>query len=330
MSEKFSTLLLSWFDKNARDLPWRHIGGAHPNPYIVLVSEIMLQQTTVKTVCSYFQRFINRFDSIKTLAQADLEEVYLYWQGLGYYTRAKSLHQSAQIIMRDFGGHFPQKKEDVLKLKGLGPYSIASFMALAFNAPETVVDTNVVRIMARLYHLTSPVDEILPLVRKKAEALSDKTRSADYASAIMDLGAMICTAKKPSCNICPVQMFCLSKNLPDLEQIPLKKKSVKKNFTGYVYIISNKNNELLIRKRSEKGLLHGLYEFFWCETPLFLDATETSMCVTHSFTHIHMTLKIYHYETEKPYADGFFVAKQNLKNYAFSTLMQKVIRKIEI
>ena len=330
MENEFAKLLLSWYEKNGRDLPWRFKGGAHPNPYVVLVSELMLQQTTVQSVLSYYPKFMNRFPMVENLASATQEEVNLYWQGLGYYTRAKSLKQSTEIIMRDFGGVFPQKKEDVLKLKGLGPYTVASFMALAFNAPETVVDGNVVRIICRLYHLTSPFDEIMPAIRKKAEALTDKSNAADYASAIMDLGATVCTPKNPNCGECPVQKFCRSKNLPDLLQIPVRKKTLKKELNGYVYVIKNKKGEIYIRKRTEKGLLNGLYEFVWSEKKLFENAKETQNVVKHVFTHINMRLQICEIEMEKPDFDGFFAAPSDLNKYAFSTLMQKVIKKASL
>lgn len=327
MSNEFSKQLLNWYKTNGRDLPWRHKGGAHPSPYIVLVSELMLQQTTVKTVLSYFEKFMRRFPRVEDLALASQEEVNLYWQGLGYYTRAKSLKQSAEMIVKDFKGVFPQKKEDVLKLKGLGPYSVASFLALAFNAPETVVDGNVVRIICRLYHLTKPQNEIMSDIRQKAEVLVDKKHAADYASAIMDLGATVCTPKKPLCHQCPIQEFCLSKDLPDLEKIPVRKKTAKKVFNGYVYVIRNKKGEILIRKRTEKGLLSGLYEFPWSEEKLFQNAKETGKSVSHIFTHINMNLKIYEIKTDKTFDNGFFVLPNKLNEYAFSTLMQKVIKK---
>ncbi len=328
MSETFSQLLLKWYALKGRDLPWRYKGGAHPDPYVVLVSELMLQQTTVKTVLSYFDKFIARFPNVESLASASIEEVYLYWQGLGYYTRARSLHQSAKMIVNDFHGCFPCRKEDVLKLKGLGPYTVASFLALAFNQPETVVDGNVIRIMARLYHMTKPTDEIISEIFHKAEKLTDKENSADYASAIMDLGATICTPKKPLCEQCPIAVYCLSKNSDDVDQIPIRKKIEKKHMEGYVYIIRNKNGDVFIRKRSEKGLLHGLYEFPWSEKNIFPDAEMTQKTVSHIFTHIHMNLKICYLKAEDFAVDGFFVEEKKLSNYAFSTLMKKVMKTI--
>lgn len=328
-NDNLSTLLLEWYAQNGRDLPWRVKGGAHPEPYVILVSELMLQQTTVKTVVPYFHRFMKRFPTVYDLAAATEEDVYRYWQGLGYYTRARSLHATAKKIVDEFGGKFPQTKQDVLTLKGIGPYTVASFLALAFNQPETVVDGNVMRIIARLYHLTAPLDEIAEDIRKKAEVLTSHRHPADYASAIMDLGAIICTPKNPQCLLCPWQKKCLSRNAPDIEQIPLRKKLAKKEKHGSVCLIYNSKGDILIRKRTEKGLLSGLYEFPWVdEGTLFADSQDTKNEVTHVFTHFKLVLRIYTLQTEtSPLSDGMFVAPETLENYPFSTLMKKVIKK---
>ena len=326
MTEKdLSTSLLEWYDKHGRTLPWRVKGGAHPDPYVILVSEFMLQQTTVKTVIPYFHRFMQRFPTVQELAAAPLEEVYLYWQGLGYYTRAKSLHCSAQMISRR--GSFPDTRDEVMKLKGIGSYTVASFLALAFNQPETVVDGNVIRIICRLYNLTEPVDEIAGLIRQKAEALTDRTCPADYASAIMDLGAGICTPKNPQCLLCPWQNFCRARGLENLENIPRRKKSGKKEKTGFVYLIHNNQNEILIRQRTEKGLLSGLYEFPWSEEKLFAEAEDTGLEVSHVFTHIKLTLRICLRQDNDVFDNGRFVPTAELSAYPFSTLMKKVYQK---
>jgi len=324
-----ANLLLQWYRLNGRDLPWRVKGGAHPDPYVILVSEFMLQQTTVATVIPYFHRFMARFPTIFDLATAKEEEVYQLWQGLGYYTRAKSLHATAKMIINDFNGHFPANREDVLKLKGIGPYTVASFLALAFNKPETVIDGNVMRIISRLYHLTKPLNEIADDIHLKASALTSQLHPADYASAIMDLGATVCTPKNPQCTLCPWNDFCLSKNLPDLEQIPQRKKLDKKEQFGCVYLIFNRKGEIFIRKRTEKGLLSGLYEFPWNTDLSPLDnAQDTENTVTHVFTHIKLTLKIYKLFCDKaPFDNGLFILPENIKDYAFSTLMKKVFSK---
>lgn len=320
-----SKSLLDWYAESGRDLPWRVKGGAHPNPYVVLVSELMLQQTTVKTVIPYFERFMKRFPTIASLAAATQEEVYTYWQGLGYYTRARSLHNTAKIIMSDFGGIFPHTRADVLKLKGIGPYTVASFLALAFNAPETVVDGNVMRIICRLYHLTAPLDDIRAEISAKAESLTDKKHPADYASAIMDLGATVCTPKNPRCLECPWNKSCQSKSLPDLEQIPARHRLPKKEKSGFVFIITNSKGEFFIRRRTEKGLLSGLYEFPWSEDKLFTGAKDSGLTVSHVFTHFKLTLHIYFLKMQKtPTPDGCFIRPEKLGDYPVSTLMKKV------
>ena len=324
--KNLSDLLLEWYFENGRDLPWRIKGGAHPNPYVILVSEFMLQQTTVKTVIPYFHRFMIRFPTIFDLAKASEEEIYHLWQGLGYYSRARSLLACAQMIAYQFDGKFPDNRTDVLKLKGIGPYTVASFLALAFNQPETVIDGNVKRIIARLYHLTQPLDEIDEEIRLKAENLTSSRAPADYASAIMDLGATICTPKKPKCALCPWKTVCLSCNQPDAEQIPARKRLEKKEKDGCVYLIYNSKGEVLIRKRIEKGLLTGLYEFPWNDKSVpWAEATSTEKYVTHIFTHIRLTLAVYTLHTDtSPIADGFFINPAELSNYALSTLMKKV------
>ena len=330
--QTLSNLLLEWYNQNGRNLPWRIKGGPHPDPYVILVSELMLQQTTVKTVIPYFHRFMERFPTIADLAAAPLEEVYFYWQGLGYYTRARSLHATAQTIMEQYGGRFPDNRQDVLKLKGIGEYTVASFLALAFNQPETVIDGNVIRIICRMYGFTGPVEKIMPLIREKAQALTSTKHPADYASAIMDLGAGVCTPKKPQCLLCPWQEHCQSKNLPDIENIPNRTKPAKKEKHGSVYLICNRKGDVLIRKRMEKGLLSGLYEFPWRDEgnyPELNNAVDTGREVIHVFTHFKLTLRIYRVQREQPFADGFFTTFSDLGSYPFSTLMKKVLKQAE-
>ncbi|MBO6282142.1 MAG: A/G-specific adenine glycosylase [Alphaproteobacteria bacterium] len=320
--------LLDWYELNGRDLPWRVKGKAHPNPYVIFVSEVMLQQTTVKTVIPYFERFMRRFPDVFTLASTTEDEVYQYWQGLGYYSRARSLLKAARTVVESYGGVFPHHEKDVAKLKGFGTYTIASFLALAYNQPTTVVDGNVMRIMCRLHYLTAPLETIKDEIFQKAAALSSKKYPADYASAIMDLGATICTPKHPQCLLCPWQEACLSVGKDNIEQIPYRNKPDKKEMFGNVYIIRNKKSEIFIRKRTEKGLLSGLYEFPWGEKPLLSGATDTGKEVTHIFTHIKLKLKIFTLSLDDPKIDGTFVTPADLDKYALSTLMKKVWQKI--
>lgn len=320
--------LLDWFDVHGRNLPWRVKGGAHPSPYVILVSEFMLQQTTVKTVIPYFARFMARFPSVESLAEADLEDVLQYWQGLGYYTRAKSLHNTAQQIVK--AGYFPNTRKEVMQLKGIGKYTAASYLSLAFNVPEPVVDGNVMRIICRMYHLTAPLDELQDEIFQKAAELTDKNRAADYASAIMDLGAMICTPKNPQCLLCPWHKDCRSCGRDNVEQIPARKKTAKILKNCRVYLIFNHKNEVYLRKRSEKGLLSGLYEFPWGDEATTPNkAVACGVSVRHIFTHIDLTLQLFCARQDDYSSDGFFVPWDKVFAYPLSTLMKKVYDKYE-
>lgn len=323
---RFTQLLLDWFDGSGRDLPWRFKGGAHPDPYVVLVSEIMLQQTTVKTVLSYFDRFMQCFPTVQALANAPLEDVYRAWQGLGYYTRARNLHRSAQIIVGEMNGCFPQTLEALKKLKGIGTYTQASFLALAFNRPETVVDGNVIRIMTRLFHRTEPVNELTAWIDETARRFTSVLRPADYASAIMDLGATVCTPKNPQCTYCPWQEACLSKDRADLEKIPQRRLTAKKDMHSNVYVIVNARGDVFLRRQTEKGLLSGLYEFPWREAYDVAGAEDTKKTVTHIFTHIRLTLNVYVCHAEVAPTVGEFVSLTHFDRYPLSTLMKKVLK----
>ncbi|MFV0626050.1 MAG: A/G-specific adenine glycosylase [Alphaproteobacteria bacterium] len=319
--------LLNWYKKNGRNLPWRVKGMAHPDPHVILVSEIMLQQTQVKTVIPFFHKFMERFPTVQDLAKTSQEEVYLYWQGLGYYSRARSLHATAKMVVEQFEGKFPSDKKDVLKLKGIGPYTAASFLSLAFNLPESVVDGNVVRIICRYYGLTEPIQEIMPKIREKAETLISLEHPADYTSAIMDLGATICTPKNPKCEECPWAEKCFARLNDQTEEIPVIKKLIKKEKMARIFLITNKNGEIYIRKRGEKGLLANLYEFPWEETEKYnLSAKDIQKEISHIFTHIKLTLYLYSVESENPNLDGQFVSIEKLKNFPFPTLMKKVLK----
>lgn len=318
-------LLLAWFQEYGRDLPWRHRGGAHPNPYHVLISEFMLQQTTVQTVRSYFDRFIKRFPDIHSLADASQDDVYALWQGLGYYTRARSLHRTAQMVSELYNGALPDDRDALLKLPGVGPYTAASILSLGFNKPETVIDGNVVRVITRLYGLTDPVDTITDQIRAHATELASTDHPADYASAIMDLGATVCTPKNPQCDACPWAAQCTARQNKTQDQIPVIKKLDKKLRHENVYLITNDRGDILIRKRQGRGLLSGLYEFPWDEKP-GAEYIDTEITVTHVFTHFKLILNLCLICATEIVLDGQFVPVSDLDKYPMSTLMKKVIK----
>ena len=224
--------LAQWYEKNGRDLPWRAKGGAHPDPYAVWVSEIMLQQTTVKTVAPYFDRFMKRFPTVETLAAAPVDDVLLLWQGLGYYTRARKLHECAKTVVEQYGGKFPADRAALKKLPGVGAYTSAAIASFGFNLPEAVVDGNVIRVLTRLNGWTDPVSQIAGDIESFAAMLTKQAACpADHASAIMDLGANVCTPRAPLCAFCPWNADCaafkrgLTETIPNIAKL---KKAFKK------------------------------------------------------------------------------------------------------
>ena len=324
MTQNLTNKLLKWYQKNGRDLPWRTKGGAHPNAYAVWISEIMLQQTTVATVLTYFNKWMKRFPTICDLANADLQDVLLTWQGMGYYTRARKIHECAKVLVEKYNGKIPCDRDELLKLPGIGPYSASSICCFAFNKPETVVDGNVIRVIARLYGITNETSAkgIYPL----AEKITSHDQGADYASAIMDLGATVCSPTNPQCSLCPWQKFCTAYKQKIQESIPKIKKLEKKNITGQVYLWHNSKGEYLIRQRTEKGLLHGLWEFPWQEAALTRGNYDT---ITHTFTHFKLTLQILHEKPSFVPPNSICVKAKDFSKYPFSTLMKKVIKKIK-
>ncbi|MGN0919768.1 MAG: A/G-specific adenine glycosylase [Alphaproteobacteria bacterium] len=326
MSQILTKQLLDWYQKYGREMPWRVKGGAHPDAYAVWISEIMLQQTTVATVMDYFVRWMGRFPDVQTLAKADLQEVLLMWQGLGYYTRARKIHECARVLMEKYGGKIPNTREELLKLPGIGPYTASSICCFAFNQSETVVDGNVIRVIARLYGITQEITapDIYPLAQK----LTSQTQGADYASAIMDLGATVCTPTNPKCDLCPWKKACVACQKALQEQIPQIKKLAKKEKFGRLYLIQNARGEYLIQKRAGKGLLAGLWEFPWEEVDQL--SPEKHPRVVHVFTHFKLTLELVPALENKAadFVAGTWVKPSDFKNYPFPTLMQKVIKKL--
>lgn len=325
--------LAQWYEKNGRDLPWRAKGGAHHDPYAVWVSEIMLQQTTVKTVIPYFDRFMKRFPTVETLAAAPVDDVLLLWQGLGYYTRARKLHECAKTVAEQYGGKFPADRAALKKLPGIGPYTSAAIASFGFNLPEAVVDGNVIRVLTRLNGWTDPVSQIADKIESFAAVLTDQSACpADHASAMMDLGANVCTPRAPLCALCPLSADCEAFKRGLTETVPNIAKLKKAEKKGYVFWIENAAGEVFVRKRTEKGLLSGLTEFPWNtdETlPFAADWTVTDKTVGHVFTHFDLTLTVVRARVERPETDGFFIPREKFGEHPFSTLMKKVAARME-
>jgi A/G-specific adenine glycosylase len=302
-------LLLDWYDRHRRRLPWRPLAGERADPYAVWLSEIMLQQTGVKTVGPYFEKFMARWPDVSELGRASLDDVLRMWAGLGYYSRARNLHSCAVAVLRDHNGVFPDTEEGLRTLPGIGPYTAAAIAAIAFGRRTMPVDGNIERVVSRLYAVEEPLPQAKPLIQQLAATLLGPARAGDSAQALMDLGSSICTPKKPACALCPLNDDCAARVRGDQEIFPHKapKKSGELR-CGAAFVVT-RGKELLVRTRPEKGLLGGMTEVpnsSWLaaqadkaalqQAPELKGVTRwhrKAGVVTHVFTHFPLQLVIY-------------------------------------
>lgn len=289
--------ILAHYDANARVLPWRSPPDApSPDPYRVWLSEVMLQQTTVATVKAYFERFTTRWPDVRALAAADDADVMAAWAGLGYYARARNLLACARVVADAHGGLFPDSEEGLRQLPGIGPYTAAAIAAIAFHKRAVVVDGNVERVITRLYAIETPLPAAKPEIAALMDGLTPEARAGDFAQAMMDLGATICTPRSPACILCPVSDAC--KGRTAAERFPVKApKSAKPERAGTAWWIERDAQVLLVR-RPDKGLLGGMRALPGCDwrgagvAPVSGVDFETLGQVTHVFTHFRLTLDV--------------------------------------
>ncbi|MEL6288871.1 MAG: A/G-specific adenine glycosylase [Pseudomonadota bacterium] len=254
-------LLLSWYATERRDLPWRAAPGEAADPYRVWLSEIMLQQTTVRTVAPYFERFCARWPTVDALAAADREEVLSLWAGLGYYSRANNLHRCAQAVVAEYDGAFPADELELRRLPGIGPYTAAAISAIAFARKATPVDGNIERVMSRVFAIETPLPDAKPLLKQAAESVTPGMFAGDFAQAQMDLGATVCTPRKPSCLVCPLKEHCAAYAAGIAEQLPRKRaKKAKPTRHAIAFVALREDGHVLLRKRAPTGLLANMIE----------------------------------------------------------------------
>jgi A/G-specific adenine glycosylase len=337
-------LLLDWYDRHRRRLPWRPPAGEPADPYRVWLSEIMLQQTGVKTVGPYFEKFVARWPDVAAMGRASLDDVLRMWAGLGYYSRARNLHACAVAVLRDHGGAFPDTEEGLRALPGIGPYTAAAIAAIAFGRRTMPVDGNIERVVSRLYAVEEALPQAKPLIQQLAATLLGEARAGDSAQALMDLGSTICTPKKPACALCPLNEDCVSRARGDQETFPRKApKKTGELRRGAAFVVT-RGQELLVRTRPEKGLLGGMTEVpnsSWLaeqddeaalqQAPALKGVARWHRkvgVVTHVFTHFPLELVVYTASVSPRAAapEGMrWVPIATLKDEALPNVMRKVI-----
>jgi A/G-specific adenine glycosylase len=339
--------LMKWYLANHRDLPWRR----SKNAYRIWVSEVMLQQTQVNTVLSYYRQFIKRFPNIKKLAGADLQAILKAWEGMGYYARARNLHRAAKAVVQDHGGRIPDTRETFHSLPGVGDYIAAAVMSMAFDQPHAVVDGNVKRVLARLYKIDAPVNQASSQNRFKeaADKLLDSQQSGIFNQAMMELGALICKPRNPSCSTCPLNPFCQAYKTNQVAGFPKRQQSKATPQYHIAVGVVFKNDRVLITQRKAQGLLGGLWEFpggkirdgesarAACireikeEVNLNVDIDRHLAKVKHAYTHFKIVMDVFccKYISGRIYLRGpvafRWIRLEDYKNYPFPKANHKFI-----
>ncbi|MEA4899953.1 MAG: A/G-specific adenine glycosylase [Christensenellaceae bacterium] len=335
-SEAMRRGILTWHDQNARDLPWR---GAR-DPYLIWVSEIMLQQTRAETVIPYYRAFLEAFPDVFALAGADQSAVLKRWEGLGYYSRARSLHKAAQLVAEQLHGEFPHSVAGLRALPGVGEYTAGAIASMAYGLPEPAIDGNQVRVLSRLFDIRELVTkpDAKRRLREAAQQLIDRARPGDFNQALMGLGALVCLPRNPACERCPVEAYCAARAAGVQRQLPLRPEPVRKRIERRAVALVVCGGEVLVRRRPEDALLGGLYEF-----PNFLDARSDAAVrealaewgvtarghrplesVEHVFTHLVWRMTGHAYRCEPCEPTGVvFVDAEALRALPMPTAMHK-------
>ncbi len=337
-----AALLLAWYDRNHRSLPWRAEAGQAADPYRVWLSEIMLQQTTVQAVIPYFLKFVERWPDVASLAAAPLDDILVAWAGLGYYARARNLHACARMIAEWRDGRFPEDEDSLSALPGIGAYTAAAIAAIAFGRHAVVVDGNVERVMARLFAATEPLPKVKPALRRFAASLTPADRPGDYAQAAMDLGATLCTPKSPACGLCPWMNACEGRKRGIAAALPARAQKAERPVRrGIAFWILRKDGAVLLRRRAPEGLLGGMMEIpstpwddrSWSLTeaggqaPLETEWRLLPGLVRHTFTHFHLELQVAVGKAgTRPAIRGIWCPLDRLGDQALPSVMRKVVR----
>ncbi|HEX6103801.1 MAG TPA: A/G-specific adenine glycosylase [Alphaproteobacteria bacterium] len=335
--------LLAWYDRHRRRLLWRAEAGEIADPYRVWLSEIMLQQTTVPAVAPYFLRFLERWPTVADLAAASLDDVLTEWAGLGYYARARNLHACARAVVAEHGGRFPDSAEELARLPGIGTYTAGAIAAIAFNRRAAAVDGNAERVLARMFDVRTPLSQAKAELRRRAEELVPDARPGDFAQALMDLGATVCTPSGPRCMMCPWAAPCRARAAGDPESLPVKAaRGAKPVRRGVAFWAMREDGALLLRRRPESGLLGGMAEVPSTEwrkqgwsieealasAPFAADWRALPGGVVHVFTHFRLELAVLAARAPADLQssdDGYWCPVERLGEEPLPSLMRKVV-----
>jgi A/G-specific adenine glycosylase len=346
----FAKNLLKWYKINRRDLPWRHT----KDPYKIWLSEIIMQQTQVVQGLSYYLKFVKTYPKVELLAAAPTDEVMKLWQGLGYYSRARNLHEAAKFIVKEYKGIFPKDYIDIRHLKGVGDYTAAAIASFAFDLPYAVVDGNVYRVLSRVFGIDTPIDT--GAGKKEFQALASTLlpgkEGADYNQALMEFGAVHCRPVNPDCTACIFQSKCLAFSEKKVASLPLKSKKTKVTNRYFNYIVYLYKNEVYIKKRHKKDIWQGLFEFDLIESKKripeerFISSKEFSQHLNpkkyktlavskeykHILSHQHLFARFYKIELKQVLNSKEFVkaGKKDLDRYAFPRLIEKYLKEEEL
>lgn len=326
--------LLDWYDRHARVMPWRvspqdRAIGVRPDPYRVWLSEVMLQQTTVAAVKDYFHRFTARWPTVTDLAAAEDAAVMGEWAGLGYYARARNLLKCARAVVADHGGRFPDTRAGLLTLPGIGPYTASAIASIAYDEAATVVDGNVERVMARMFRVETPLPVAKVELVALAERLTPSHRPGDYAQAVMDLGATICTPRKPACGICPWSHACTARVAGVQADLPRKLPKGEKPVRRGVVWLGHRDGVLLLERRPDTGLLGGMlgipgdgWDGAGGSAPADADWQAVGE-VRHTFTHFHLILQVMVARLDGPAGRGDWINRSAFRPSDLPTVMRK-------
>ena len=337
--------LLAWYDRHARKLPWRvgpkdRAKGVRPDPYCVWLSEIMLQQTTVAAVKPYFDDFLAHWPTVAALAAAPRDDVMKAWAGLGYYARARNLHACAEAVVARHGGRFPETAAELKTLPGIGEYTAAAIAAIAVDEPAPVVDGNIERVIARLFAVETPLPAGKRPIREIQARLTPATRAGDYAQAMMDLGAAICTPKKPACALCPISEPCAARFAGRQEDYPVKAAKIERpTRRGASFVAVRPDGAVLLRRRADTGLLGGMAEVpgaAWSTgpepgeeaAPFAARWTRVPGIVVHVFTHFRLELAVHRADVgmrQRAPAGMWWASPDALPGEALPSVMKKAI-----